>query len=1218
MRIYKILITFVSLSVLFSGTDGTIRGKVLDVKGEPIPGAQVYVAELGAGTMTDIDGNYILLNLEVGAYDVTASMIGFSTQVVNNVDIVMDQTVWLNFTMQIEAIEGEVIQVTAQKELVEKGSTSKKVSISKEAIEALPIRDAADLYSLQSGVVKVESGGRGGIPDHQERGLEQVHVRGGRTGEIAYMIDGLYIRNPIFGGIGNGTRLNLFAVKEFDWQPGGFNAEYGDAMSAVSNMHTNRGGKEFQYKFRYETSLVGAALGSRYDELRGYNDYSLGFGGKVPLTDKFNYWISGQYTDEENSRVLEFDDRIYLPNDPGNDINRSNLVLPWDTEAGFRGFGFENTWDVFGNLTYKATSKLKFNLSYWRVAAHSKFFNPRYLYWDDGQGELFRDTERYALEVNHGLTDRTFYTLRLSSFTQDQFQGVRWQDSDSDGLPDWFEWSYPAGERANYLSTGNQISDPYNPDVVPYTVSEDGNSVYYIKRDGSGPAQWSSGWYEGAAPGNYNWDVAEPFDDTNNNGIIDWVDSNGDGLYNINEEGEQFTDVDDNGAYNFPEFVEASKYRDGSYWLTPEMYVNYEDFLDNESFWNEMVQNPSFEEYGYEFFDYNILDSLYFADVNHDPFDLYPDGPEEGVWAEGSAFGGHDRFFHDSSILTREMRFDITSQLTDEWKVRTGFDVKSHKLDYYEVINPWRDVDALRQRFSEQWTDFGRDGVSFLEAGEAGPDEGEGNGEWDSFEAFEDFNGNGEWDNYVEPMEVAAYFQNTFEVPWMVINAGVRVDGVNYNTKIWSDEFGNDSPNKPWFWSDCGADGLCADSPWWDLSGIDHSSVDDPNEGDGVYQSYGNGEYDFGEVLTFDQPDREYCGGPYQTDDCGDQYQDLDGVEGYNPAIDIFDPDIHDVVGNGVYDDGDEFIDEGEDVSDTFGMSNAQVFFKTSEWLWKVSPRIGFSHIITDQSTFTFNYGVYYQTPTYSNIYLNTNRQEDPQELFETSGQIGNATMTASRSQAYEFAFNFQIGSNWGITAGAWLKDMDQMTTARTYRSGIYEYQISSNGDFGDAKGIDITVQNRGMLFTTMLQYTYSVAKANGEYDNAAFGGQFVDAPSQQFLMPFDRTHDLTVSFYTFLPFGINASVTGFYESGYPYTPVIRSGKDYAEDTKNKYTKRSDAYKNWNISFSKNINLINHKVSMGLNVFNMFDIRNDINIYPLTGQAEDPGDFYLKEVKRCP
>ena len=73
--------------------------------GEPLPGAQVYIAELGEGTMTDVDGNYILLNLEVGTYDITVSMIGFSTQVIQSVDIVMDQTKWLNFAMQIEAIE---------------------------------------------------------------------------------------------------------------------------------------------------------------------------------------------------------------------------------------------------------------------------------------------------------------------------------------------------------------------------------------------------------------------------------------------------------------------------------------------------------------------------------------------------------------------------------------------------------------------------------------------------------------------------------------------------------------------------------------------------------------------------------------------------------------------------------------------------------------------------------------------------------------------------------------------------------------------------------------------------------------------------------------------------------------------------------------------------------------------------------------------------------
>ena len=185
----------------------------------------------------------------MGDYEIKWQMIGYQSNIIDNVHVTMDQTTWVNYSLPIAAIEGEVVRVSSQKRLVEKGSTSKQVTISKEAIETLPIRDVSDLYNLQAGVVKVESRSQG-IPDHEDRGLEEVHVRGGRSGEIAYMIDGMYIRNPIFGGIGNGTRLNKFAIREFDWQPGGFNAEYGDAMSAVSNLHTMTGSSDFSYKFQ--------------------------------------------------------------------------------------------------------------------------------------------------------------------------------------------------------------------------------------------------------------------------------------------------------------------------------------------------------------------------------------------------------------------------------------------------------------------------------------------------------------------------------------------------------------------------------------------------------------------------------------------------------------------------------------------------------------------------------------------------------------------------------------------------------------------------------------------------------------------------------------------------------------------------------------------------------------------------------------------------------
>lgn len=1096
---FVLLMSIITLSISYAGTDGTIRGEVKDVDGNPLPGAQVYIAELQIVAVCDTDGKYIILNIPVGTYDVTVEMLGYQKQIQKNVEVIMDKTLWLNFSLPVAVIEGEEVEVVGRREMVEKGSTAKKITVDKEAVEALPIRDVTELYALQSGVVKVESRSQG-IPDHEERGLEEVHVRGGRSGEIAYMIDGLYIRNPIFGGIGNGTRLNLFAVKEFDWQPGGFNAEYGDAMSAVSNMHTNSGADEFQYRFKYETSLVGAAAGSQYDELRGYNDYNLGFGGALPVINNLYYWFSGQYTDHENYRVYEFDDIVYdenvLEEDPYNTANRRKMVQPWDDVAGFRGFGFDRTWDVFGKLSYNPTSRIRFSASYWQVAAHRKGFNPRYLYWDNGQNELFRDTYRYTIQMNQSVTSRTFYSIRLSRFVQDQFQGVRWEDSDGDGYPDWYEWRHSAGP-------DRSISDPYNPNVIPFGISENGDTLFYKAKDDR------SGWYFEATPGIYNWEVAEDFTDVNSNGIYD------EGVDKFDTE----QDVNENGVWDGPEFVEEAYYRDGSYWLAPEMYESWEDFTDYKHIDLEYEQDPWWNHYVGQLGPRS-------NGTPYNPYYYMPLG--EFTWDEGHTFGGNDRFYGTSHAITQELRIDLTSQLTDRWRVRSGFDYKSHKLNFYEVKNPWLGEAAFVQSFAEYWQDTGPDGLTATDKDYEGPDFGENNGQWDPGEKFTDANGNGQWDDYREPEELSAYFQNTFEVPWMVINAGVRVDMVNYNTQIWSDTLGEYSPGRPWYYADIGEDG-------------------EPNSED-------RGEDD-------------------------DQWN------------------------------------YGEPVGDSPGYSNQKVLFKPSGWFYKFSPRLGFSHVITDRSTFTFNYGVYYQTPIYQNVYLNTNRLEDPENLFEESeGLLGNATMNASRTQSYEFGFNVQVGRHWAYTIAGWVKDMDQLVTYRHNRSGVYTYQVFSNGDYGSAKGIDLTLENRGLLVNTMIQYTYSRAKASSEYDWAAAGSEAIDAPTQEFTMPYDRPHDLTISIYTRLPYGINAALTGFYQSGYPYTPLIFNGDKPEADTKNKYSKRAPDYRMVNLSLSKYLQYSKMRVTLGLNVYNLLNIKNALDIWTLTGKPDDPGEYYLRDV----
>ena len=164
-----------------------------------------------------------------------------------------------------------------------------------------------------------------------------------------------------------------------------------------------------------------------------------------------------------------------------------------------------------------------------------------------------------------------------------------------------------------------------------------------------------SGWHVGATPGMWNWESAEKFNDTNGNGVWD--------------AGESYTDWDGDGQWDGPELVKELEYRDGSYWLEPEMYEDYEPFLDYNSV-RLQLQNVPGADPNY----IDLLGTQRHAPPNENPYYYMPNGAGY-VWEEGRAFGGHDDFYADSRALTDEVRIDLTSQITDKWKARWGLDL---------------------------------------------------------------------------------------------------------------------------------------------------------------------------------------------------------------------------------------------------------------------------------------------------------------------------------------------------------------------------------------------------------------------------------------------------------------------------------------------------------------------------------------------------------------
>ena len=116
-----ILVTmfFVVASVFGQGvTTSSINGKVVDDKGEALPGATIQAVHTPTGTKygnsTDFDGYFRISNMRVGGpYKITISFIGYKNYEASNVFLTLGQNKQLNVTLQESANQLEEVVISA-------------------------------------------------------------------------------------------------------------------------------------------------------------------------------------------------------------------------------------------------------------------------------------------------------------------------------------------------------------------------------------------------------------------------------------------------------------------------------------------------------------------------------------------------------------------------------------------------------------------------------------------------------------------------------------------------------------------------------------------------------------------------------------------------------------------------------------------------------------------------------------------------------------------------------------------------------------------------------------------------------------------------------------------------------------------------------------------------------------------------------------------------
>jgi outer membrane receptor protein involved in Fe transport len=362
-----LLLLVIIPSIIFAGTTGKLTGKVTDEStGEPLIGANVTIEGTNLGASTDVAGNYVILNIPPGLYNVKVSSIGYVSLVTQDVKIIVDQTTILSVNLRQTAIEVSEVVVTAKSPLIQKDITSSVAVMTRDEIEALPVSSFTELLSMQAGVV-----GSG----------NNLHIRGGRSNEVAYLVDGMYVQDPLLGGLA--TRINNDAIQEMSLLSGTFNAEYGNAMSGVVNIVTREGSEKYFGKLEARTSEFGIKEYSRLHE----NRVNGSFGGPV-LSNDIRFFISGEQ-------------------------NKSGSYLP---------FGYDKEITMLGKLSFTFIPSIKITLSSRGSVGRSQNYNNDFKYIPDRWSKNETDSYQAMLTLTHTLASNLFYGFLTS--TRDILTGM--------------------------------------------------------------------------------------------------------------------------------------------------------------------------------------------------------------------------------------------------------------------------------------------------------------------------------------------------------------------------------------------------------------------------------------------------------------------------------------------------------------------------------------------------------------------------------------------------------------------------------------------------------------------------------------------------------------------------------------------------------------------------------------------------------------------------
>jgi hypothetical protein len=397
------LILMALVGIALAANTGNIAGRVTDRKtGEPLVGASVIVEGTELGNATDLNGQYLVINVPPGTYTVVATMMGYNDQKVTDVLVIQDNTATVDFQLSVTVIEiGKVIEsVARKKEMVIREAVSVERIITSEDFKRLPVTSLNELVGLQAGVSQTANRG-------------WTHIRGGRFDDVAYLVDGVAAQDALVGTLWSSPKPTTDALQSVVVITGGFDAEYGSAMSGIIKAVTKEGGSRTTGRVGYTTDDVfPASTGYNY----GYNRLTFSLGGPTPLWSRLRYFLSTEYYKTDDDRACRY--KVDAPR--GEYALEGKLTIQMPQNFFLTAQGLKFTADGY-HSNYQ-----------WQSFSNDYKYYPQAIYANRVRSYKANFT------VNHLLSPTTVYEAKVGVFSTSLIRSVRNFYAEAADTTDWF------------------------------------------------------------------------------------------------------------------------------------------------------------------------------------------------------------------------------------------------------------------------------------------------------------------------------------------------------------------------------------------------------------------------------------------------------------------------------------------------------------------------------------------------------------------------------------------------------------------------------------------------------------------------------------------------------------------------------------------------------------------------------------------------------------